>query len=155
MEGNNMMQRSERDEGNTTQKHSVHRLNVARKVNLSRLDQLALWTTRRIGTVGFFLLIFGWTVCWLGWNMLAPKSLTFDPYPGFVLWLFISNLIQIHLMPLIMIGQTLEGRHAEARAEADYEVNTKAEQEILNILQKLDAQHKTIERILLHIEAKN
>ena len=47
--------------------------------------------------MGFFLLIFSWTVLWLGWNVIAPKSLQFDPYPAFVLWLFISNMIQIFL----------------------------------------------------------
>ncbi len=42
--------------------------------------------------------------------MFAPKSLRFDPYPGFVLWLFISNMIQLFLMPLLLIGQNLLGR---------------------------------------------
>ena len=37
---------------------------------------------------------------------------------GFVLWLFISNLIQILLMPLIMVGAKHSRRqHADARAE--------------------------------------
>ncbi len=43
-------------------------------------------------------------------------------------------MIQMFLMPLIMIGQNLQGRHAEARAEADFEVNIKAEREIENEL---------------------
>jgi hypothetical protein len=40
-----------------------------------------------------------------GWNLLAPKDLQFDPAPAFVFWLFISNVIQLLLMPLIMVGQ--------------------------------------------------
>jgi uncharacterized membrane protein len=36
-------------------------------------------------------------------------------------------MIQLFLMPLIMIGQNLQGRHAEQRAESDIEVNVRAE----------------------------
>ena len=100
------------------------------KVTPTPLNRLALWITTRVGSMGFFLLIFAWTVGWLLWNMVAPKKLRFDPYPGFVLWLFISNMIQLFLMPLIMIGQNLQGRGAEERAKNDYKVNLKAEKEI-------------------------
>lgn len=94
---------------------------------LKRSELFAIWSTRRVGTIQFFFLIFLWTICWLGWNMFAPKEFGFDPYPAFVLWLFISNMIQIFLMPLIMVGQNLQGKHAEIRAETDYEINLKAE----------------------------
>jgi uncharacterized membrane protein len=57
---------------------------------------------------------------------------------AFVFWLFISNLIQILLMPLIMVGQTIQGRHAELRADSDLEINVKAEQEIEVILAHLE-----------------
>jgi len=112
--------------------------------SLSRLDTLAVWVTERVGTFGFFLLIFIWTVIWLGWNLLAPRSLQFDPPMGFVLWLFISNVLQILLMPLIMVGQNIQGRHAEARAENDLAVNVQAEEEIEIILQHLEYQNGLI-----------
>jgi uncharacterized membrane protein len=119
---------------------------------LSRMDKLACWITDNVGSMGFFLIIFGWTVIWLGWNTLGPKELRFDPYPAFVLWLFLSNLIQILLMPLIMVGQNTQADHADARAEADFEVNTKAELEIENILLHLENQNALILRILEHLE---
>lgn len=109
--------------------------------NLSPLDKLAIGITEKVGTIGFFLIIAVWTVLWLGWNLLAPKELQFDPPMGFVLWLFISNLIQILLMPLIMVGQNIQGRHAESRAEHDLEVNIKAEQEIEAVLEHLEYQN--------------
>jgi len=90
------------------------------------------------------MIILTWTVIWLGWNTLASKELMFDPFPAFVLWLFISNMIQIFLMPLIMIGQNLQSRHAELRAEADYEINTKAEIEIETIMLHLENQNELI-----------
>jgi uncharacterized membrane protein len=114
------------------------------RAKTGRLDQLACWITEKVGTMGFFLLIFTWTVLWLGWNLLAPKNLQFDPPMGFVLWLFISNLIQILLMPLIMLGQNIQGQHAEARAEYDLEVNVKAEEEIETILYHLEYQNSLL-----------
>jgi uncharacterized membrane protein len=130
----------------------VHSVNDDPKKALSRLDRLAVWMTERVGTMGFCLLLLAWTVVWLGWNTLVPHALRFDPYPAFVLWLFLSNMIQICLMPLIMVGQNLQGRHAEARAEADFEVNTTAEREIEAILMHLERQSDLVLRILNHLE---
>jgi uncharacterized membrane protein len=103
------------------------------KVEPTPLNRLALWITTRVGSMGFFVTIFSWTVIWLSWNMFASKRWRFDPFPGFVLWLFISNVIQLFLMPLIMIGQNLQGSVAEQRAKNDYKVNLRAEKEIQEI----------------------
>ena len=111
---------------------------------MSNLDRFALFITDKVGTIGFFLIIFVWTVLWLSWNLLAPSQYQFDPPMGFVLWLFISNLIQILLMPLIMVGQNIQGKHADARAESDLEVNIKAEEEIEVILHHLEYQNSIL-----------
>ena len=105
---------------------------------LNKSERFATISTKAVGTIGFFFLVFAWTVFWLGWNMFAPQTYRFDPYPAFVLWLFISNMIQIFLMPLIMVGQNLQGKHAEVRAENDYEINLKAEKEIAELKKDLD-----------------
>jgi uncharacterized membrane protein len=117
--------------------------NVNREVsdNLSALDRLACWITNRVGTMGFFLIVLVWTVVWLGWNLLAPRDLQFDPPMAFVFWLFISNLIQLLLMPLIMVGQNVQARHSEMRADHDLEVNVRSEAEIEVILQHLEYQN--------------
>jgi uncharacterized membrane protein len=132
----------------------IRNANILAKQKLSLLDKLALWITKNVGTMGFFFVIFIWTAGWLGWNSVAPKEVRFDPFPAFVLWLFISNMIQIFLMPLIMIGQNLQSDHAEVRAEADFEVNTKAEREIETILMHLENQNKIIMEILEKLEKK-
>ncbi|MDB4291805.1 DUF1003 domain-containing protein [Maribacter sp.] len=108
------------------------------KNDLKPTERFAIWITERIGTIGFFLVIFCWTILWLGWNMFAPDNLRFDPYPAFVLWLFISNMIQIFLMPLLMVGQNLQAKRAEIRAENDYNVNIKAEKEINTLLREVN-----------------
>ena len=123
---------------------------------MSKVDRFALAITDRVGTIGFFLLIFVWTVLWLGWNLLAPPRLQFDPPMGFVFWLFISNLIQIMLMPLIMVGQNIQGKHADARAENDLDINIKAEEEIEVILHHLEYQNTLLaammEKLGLEVE---
>jgi uncharacterized membrane protein len=116
--------------------------------SLSPLNKVALFITNRVGTFGFFLIIFAWTIIWLAWNTLGPKSAQFDPAMGFVLYLFLCNVIQILLMPLIMVGQNLQGMHSEARAEHDLEVNIKAEQEIEVILQHLQQQNDLLMRMV-------
>lgn len=111
---------------------------------VANLDRLACWITDRVGTMGFFLVIATWTVLWLGWNLVAPTALQFDPPMAFVLWLFISNLIQLMLMPLIMIGQNVQARHAERRAEYDLEINVQAEEEIEVVLEHLEYQNRIL-----------
>jgi uncharacterized membrane protein len=108
---------------------------------ITPLDKLALWITVHVGSMGFFIIIFLWTAIWLGWNWLAPAALQFDPPMAFVFWLFISNVIQILLMPLIMVGQNVQGSHADLRAEHDLEVNVKSEREIEVILRHLEYQN--------------
>lgn len=130
----------------------VYNANVRHKSRLSSLDKLALWITNHVGSMKFFFLIFIWTIAWLGWNTLAPAAWRFDPFPAFVLWLFISNMIQIFLMPLIMVGQNLQSKHAEVRAEEDFNVNKKAETEVETILKHLENQNEMILQILQKIE---
>jgi len=127
---------------------------VKDKIKPSFLDKVAVWITNHVGSMGFFLIIFVWTAVWLGWNMFAPKEMRFDPFPGFVLWLFISNMIQLFLMPLIMIGQNVQSKAADLRAEADLNINTKAEMEIETILTHLEYQNNIMLEILKKIESK-
>lgn len=121
------------------------------KNELKASERFAIWITDKIGTIGFFLIIFSWTILWLSWNMFAPNHLRFDPYPAFVLWLFISNMIQIFLMPLLMVGQNLQAKRAEIREENDYNVNIKAEKEIKTLLNEI----KEIKDVVLKLSKNN
>jgi uncharacterized membrane protein len=126
------------------QRKPLRNVNREALEKLSTLDRLACWITNRVGTMSFFLIVLIWTVLWLGWNLLAPGDLQFDPPMAFVFWLFISNLIQLLLMPLIMVGQNVQGRHSEIRADHDLEVNVKAEAEIEVVLEHLEYQNKIL-----------
>jgi CRP-like cAMP-binding protein len=133
-------------------------VNVVYEKSLNALDRLAIAITNRVGSFGFFLIILGWTVIWTGYNIAATEipalHLTaFDPFPAFVAYLLISNVIQILLMPLIMVGQNLQGRHSETRAELDFQVNLKNEISLTEVLRRLDVLES--ERLPLLIAAQH
>lgn len=46
-------------------------------------------------------------------------------------------MIQIFLMPLLLVGQNLQGKRSEIRAENDYNVNIKAESEIATLMREI------------------
>ncbi len=130
----------------------VKDVNTEHKKKLSRIDTLALFITNQVGSMGFFFLVTFWTVFWLLWNTFGPVEWRFDPFPAFVLWLFLSNFLQLIFLPIIMVGQNLQDRHAEARAENDFEINLKAEREIEAILEHLERQERTLNQIFEHLE---
>jgi len=127
----------------------IQNVNDQVTATIKPLDKLALNITDRVGTMVFFLGIFTWTILWCGYNIIATEFpqfhfKPFDPFPAFVAYLLISNVIQILLMPLIMVGQNLQGAHSEKRAQNDYEVNVKAEREVELILQHLEYQNSIL-----------
>lgn len=131
----------------------IRNVNVHHREKLTTINKVAIWITNHVGSMGFFMIIFCWTLIWLSWNTLAPQNLRFDPFPAFVLWLFFSNMIQIFLMPLIMIGQNIQSKHSELRAEEDFSINKKAEAEIETILMHMENQNELILQILKHIQS--
>ena len=105
----------------------VANANAVFEKGVSPLDKLAVAITDRVGSMAFFLTILAWTVLWCGYNIVASQVhalhwKAFDPFPAFVAYLLISNVIQILLMPLIMVGQNVQGRHSEIRAEQELRV---------------------------------
>ncbi len=134
-------------------RHLRININEEHDKSLKLLERVAVWVTDRVGTMGFFLLILAWTVLWCGYNILASELpglhwKAFDPFPAFVAYLLMSNVIQILLMPLIMVGQNLQGRHSEMRAEHDLNVNIQAEEEIEVILMHLEHQQRILMQLV-------
>jgi len=132
----------------------VRNINVEHKEHLSRLERFAVWVTDNIGTMGFFFFILAFNALWIGWNVVAPYGMVFDESWSFLILLFINNILQILFMPLIMVGQNLQARHSEARAEADYEVNTKSGDEIETILAHLENQNEMMADIIQKLEKR-
>jgi uncharacterized membrane protein len=123
-------------------------VNKAHRESLSKIEKFAVLITEKVGSMGFFFIILTWTVIWMGWNIFAPELHRFDPFPAFVTWLFISNVIQIFLMPLIMIGQNLQSRHAELMAERHYKADITADKHVDEIKKMMNEQTKLLKSIL-------
>lgn len=87
-----------------------------------------------------FIIIFGsillvWVV--LNSFVLVRYGDNFDPYPYILLNLFLSMLAALQA-PVIMMSQNRQAIKDRLDAQHDYEVNLKAELEILGLHQKLD-----------------
>ncbi len=136
------------------QRKPVRNTHVQHLMLLSWSEKFAVYIHRAIGSLGFFFLIMVWTVAWLVWNIYAPADMRFDPAPAFVIWLFASNILQLVLLPVIMVGQNIEGRAAEWRAQMDFEVNQKAEREIEVIIAHLENQNELIMEVMRKIDKK-
>ena len=121
-------------------------------MSLSKTERFAVFMHYKIGSLGFFFLILFWTIVWLSWNIFAPVELRFDPAPAFVIWLFASNILQLILLPIIMVGQNIEGRAAEWRAKMDFEINQKAEHEIEVIIAHLENQNELLLELIKKVE---
>ena len=69
--------------------------------------------------------------------LLGSRGSTFDPYPYILLNLFLSMLAAIQA-PIILMSQNRQSEKDRISAEHDYEVNLKAELEIMRLHDKLD-----------------
>ena len=86
-----------------------------------------------------FIIAFGLVLfAWMAVNtVLKPMGLAFDTYPFIFLNLMLSMLAAIQA-PVILMSQNRQAEKDRAHAEHDYEVNLKAELEIMGLHEKLD-----------------
>ena len=122
------------------------------RTSFTPLEHFAVRITHGVGTIGFFFFLALWTLGWLIWNLYGPLGWRFDPAPAFVIWLIASNIVQLVLLPLIMVGQNLEGKFAEWRAGADFDINKKAEHEIEIIIAHLENQNELLLELIRKVE---
>jgi uncharacterized membrane protein len=84
----------------------------------------------------FGAVLFIWIL--LNFLLLIKLGNTFDPYPYILLNLVLSMLAAIQA-PIILMSQNREADKDRLSAEHDYEVNLKAELEIMALHEKLDS----------------
>jgi uncharacterized membrane protein len=88
-----------------------------------------------------FIILFGGILCiWIALNtyILVHWNRVFDPYPYILLNLMLS-MIAAFQAPIIMMSQNRQAAKDRADAVHDYEVNLKAELEIMTLHEKMDA----------------
>lgn len=124
---------------------------IARRVHISQninrtFDQRLTFGQRLADRVaafgGSWTFIIAFCVVLLGWVALNSVVLagfqdSFDPYPYIFLNLILSMLAAIQA-PVIMMSQNRQAAKDRLMAGHDYEVNLKAELEIMRLHEKLD-----------------
>jgi uncharacterized membrane protein len=129
--------------------------NVARHVakrqhitkNLSQeLDEQASFGQRAADAVAsfggswmFICMFVSVLVAWVILNsvVLSQHNAAFDPYPYILLNLFLSMVAAIQA-PIILMSQNRQTEKDRLNAEHDYEINLKAELEIMLLHEKID-----------------
>jgi uncharacterized membrane protein len=124
--------------------HIVQRKHIAR--NTAHDDQdtsLGARTADAVASFGgswtFIMLFAAVLLVWVGANvlLLARFDAVFDPYPFILLNLFLSMLAAVQA-PIILMSQNRQADKDRRQAEHDYEVNLKAELEIMLLHEKID-----------------
>jgi uncharacterized membrane protein len=141
--------RTKYDQLGKQQKHVAHHLAtrtpIARNIAQDFSEQLTFgqrladtvatfggsWTFISIFAVVLFIWIF------LNSFILIRYNESFDPYPYILLNLFLSMIAAIQA-PIILMSQNRQAYKDRLNAEHDYEVNLKAELEILSLHEKID-----------------
>ena len=97
----------------------------------------------------FAVVLFVWIV--LNSFILINYSKSFDPYPYILLNLFLSMLAAIQA-PIILMSQNRQAYKDRLSADHDYEVNLKAELEIMVLHEKIDQLRNTQWNELISIQ---
>ncbi len=92
------------------------------------------------GSWGFIISFTAILLAWMLLNsdVLSRWNLAFDPYPYIFLNLMLSTVAAIQA-PIIMMSQNRQSERDRIAATLDYQVNLRAELEILGIQEKIDA----------------
>ena len=113
----------------------------ARTFGQKAADNLTKWA----GSWAFILTFFGFLVFWIIINgyflMQYGKGQPFDPYPFILLNLVLSCLAAIQA-PIILMSQNRTTQRDRFKAQFDYRINKKAEQEIREIKNLLIRRNK-------------
>src|SRR6478672_4963089 len=89
------------------------------------------------GSWKFIILFLVIIVAWISYNVIAIGKKEFDPYPFILLNLLLSCVAALQA-PVIMMSQNRQAAKDRTDAQHDYEVNMKAEMEIVALHLKLD-----------------
>ena len=116
----------------------IHRQRVARDITAVERS-LGERVADRVAVFGgswpFIFIALGAIAIWMLVNAAGAKP--FDPYPFILLNLVLSCLAALQA-PIIMMSQNRQAAHDRLDAQHDYEVNIKAEMEIVALHTKLD-----------------
>ena len=124
----------------TLRNHVSRNPGVAGDDDISTAQRAADAVARFGGSWSFIFIFMVILVIWVLLNsvILLGYGTAFDPYPYILLNLFLSMLASIQA-PIILMSQNRQAEIDRRHAEHDYEVNLKAELEILLLHEKMDS----------------
>lgn len=131
--------------------HLTERTHIARNVAQDLFEQMTFGQRLADKVACFggswtFISIFAVIlIVWIFLNsfiLIRYNSTSFDPYPYILLNLFLSMLAAIQA-PIILMSQNRQAYKDRMSADHDYEVNLKAELEILSLHEKIDVLRET------------
>ena len=125
--------------------HLAERIHISRNVGQDISEKMTFGQRLADKVAGFggswtFISIFAVVLfIWILLNsfVLITYNKSFDPYPYILLNLFLSMLAAIQA-PIILMSQNRQAYKDRLSAEHDYEVNLKAEIEIMALHEKID-----------------
>jgi uncharacterized membrane protein len=106
-----------------------------------------------MGSWKFILIQSAILVLWVALNITAYIG-HWDPYPFILLNLALS-LEAAYAAPIIMMSQNRQSDKDRLAAEEDYQVNTKAEEELKAVMQHLEQQDELMLDILRRLEEQH
>ncbi|MGO4436124.1 DUF1003 domain-containing protein [Rhizobium sp. RAF56] len=112
-------------------------VNAAFSARASLGERLADNIARVGGSWAFIVTFLVFLAFWCVVNTIVLVTRAFDPYPFIFLNLILSMLAAIQA-PIIMMSQNRQTERDRFEAAKDYEVNLKAELEVLSLHQKID-----------------
>jgi len=111
-------------------------INEEMEVRSTTLERAADLIAEYSGSIQFLVLNAVWFLLWIVWNSLSFVP-HFDPYPYGFLTMVVS-LEAIFLSIFVLVSQNRQAAKDRLRADAEYEVNLKAELEITHLHEKVD-----------------
>lgn len=123
----------------------MRNVNKEHKASLTTLDRAALFITRIVGTMWCAIVFAGIALISLPQAIHGGTATTIS-------WIA-QTFLQLVLLSIIMVGQNLQSRHAELRADADYETNVESKKDIEEITKRLHTiETEKLDKILSLLE---
>jgi uncharacterized membrane protein len=121
----------------------VRNVNEEMEEKLSLVERVADWIAWFSGSMTFLSLNLVWFLLWILINTTDIGIRQFDPFP-FGLLTMIVSLEAIFLSIFVLISQNRQAAKDRIRADIEYDVNVKAEQEVAYLHEKTDRIYETM-----------
>ena len=126
--------------------HIIRNVNDLYNEKLTVGQRAADWVAQVVGSWKFIIIQTLLLVLWALLNVTAWVY-HWDPYPFILMNLFLS-LQAAYTAPALMMSQNRLSEKDRIEAHNDYQLNIKAEHEVLVILEHLEAQNEALKKIL-------